>query len=66
MSDTERDIIERYAASLIAGSNDGVSPFEYARSQGWLAETGEVTPAGKKAAAAFRDQDKTRSVFRIG
>ena len=43
-----------------------VTPKAYAVSQGWLDENGGTTPRGREFVKAFKEQQQTRSVFRVG
>jgi len=60
-----RYLLETYAVQM-SGNSSGKTPLECAQMQGWVDADGNVTPEGKEAAKAFGDQEKTRSVFRIG
>ncbi|MHA7872299.1 MAG: hypothetical protein ACX939_08120 [Hyphococcus sp.] len=65
MTDINAALLVNFADKLLAG-NAGLTGLDYARQQGWLDENGAVTKAGREAATALRDQQHTRSAFRIG
>ncbi|MEO1252953.1 MAG: hypothetical protein AAFW81_11490 [Pseudomonadota bacterium] len=50
----------------MAGLKSAEEELSFAQSRGWMSASGELTPEGRKIAEAFREQQKTRSVFRIG
>ena len=60
-----KHILESYAARM-SGDSEGKSGLECAQLQGWIDADGNVTKDGREAAKAFQEQEKTRSVFRIG
>ena len=65
MKNDVRHILETYAVRM-SGDSAGKTALECAQLQGWLDENGNVTKDGHAAAKAFTDQEKTRSVFRVG